>query len=1127
MGDCFVQLTALCLLGAVLTAACQRTEETSPGTTLPGVVVEDVREGSTLATAGIQPGDVLLSWRRLPDPEDSGEIGSVFDWWWLTIEQSPRGSLRLTGQRDGHDVYFIVPPGPWDAEVRPVMPESTLEIYTQGRQQARAGELVAAAESWQELTRRPEIGTDWRLRSWLFLESGKAWRRARQREHALAAFRSALEEARDPLSQVRILDDLGRLAFEMDDLDAATDAFERGVKIARELAPESLLAAASLNSLGIAAKQRGDLERASEHHQEALELRRRLAPDSPLVAASLGNLGVTALVRGDLKAAADGFEQALEAFAKLAPGSLAVANCLSNLGVVAEERGDLDQADEYYRQSLEIEEKLAPDSLSMASTLNNLGVVAKGRGDLDRAVDYHEQALRIRQTLAPAGLAVADSLNNLGIVARESGDLETASRHHRQALDIQRKLAPDGLGAAHSLGNLGIVAKRRGDLDAAAEYYDRSLEIVSKLAPGSLAVASNLKNLAIVAEKRGDLEHAAGYGEQALAIFERLAPDSRDAADTLHGLGTLARRQDRPGPALDFFMRALAAFESQVARLGASRGVEAAFRADYRDYYAAAIELLLELERPGDAFDVLERSRAQSFLAQLTERDLSISDEIPAKWDDARRRLAKRYEATQQEIARLDPDADETEIAALVSRLRRLRDEYDDVVERIRRASPRLASLRYPRPLELAQAAAALNQGTVLLSYSVGEERTHLFVVTGAGGLSVETLDVGAEDLRHEVEFFRDLIAKAPAGESADSDLKILLQSARRLYAALIEPAAARIAESDRILVVADGPLHLLPFGALVRETDSPRGWEYLVEWKPVHSVLSATVYAELRKTRRRPGDRDEVPVLLAAFGDPHYPRRLSRERSGEIADVHVRSAADRGGFDVFDWKSLPHTRREVVGIAGLYGSRSVRTYLGEEATEERLKSLGRGPRIVHVAAHGHYDERFPLSSFVALSIPEEPGEDRDNGLLQAWEIFEGVRLDADLVVLSGCRTGVGQEVGGEGLIGLTRAFQYAGARSVIASLWNVADRATAELMVRFYRHLRAGRPMDAALRAAQTELIRGPIRVEDDGGAPVAKDASAPFYWAAFQLYGDWESSIAISSAYSPSSTDSASRRP
>ncbi len=160
----------------------------------------------------------------------------------------------------------------------------------------------------------------------------------------------------------------------------------------------------------------------------------------------------------------------------------------------------------------------------------------------------------------------------------------------------------------------------------------------------------------------------------------------------------------------------------------------------------------------------------------------------------------------------------------------------------------------------------------------------------------------------------------------------------------------------------------------------------------------------------------------------------------------------------------MPASREEVERIASLYAPKSV-AYLGADATEERAKSLGKDVPLIHFATHAVINERFPLDSALVFTIPEHPKEGQDNGLLQAWEIFERVRIDADLVTLSACDSGLGKEMGGEGLIGLTRAFQYAGARSVLASLWKVEDKATAELMKRFYTYLKAGKTKDEALR--------------------------------------------------------------
>src|SRR5262249_53842020 len=199
--------------------------------------------------------------------------------------------------------------------------------------------------------------------------------------------------------------------------------------------------------------------------------------------------------------------------------------------------------------------------------------------------------------------------------------------------------------------------------------------------------------------------------------------------------------------------------------------------------------------------------------------------------------------------------------------------------------------------------------------------------------------------------------------------------------------------------------------------------------------------------------------LQLVAFGDPIYPP-LSLDR----ADPEVRAALRHG----LSLAPLPSSREEAAGVAALFPRG--RAYLSGEATEERAKAVGREVRLLHFACHGLIDERFPLNSALALTVPERPAAGQDNGLLQAWEIFESVRLDADLVTLSACDTALGREMGGEGLIGLTRAFQYAGARSVLATLWSVADVSTADFMKRFYGYLRQGRTKDEALRAAQLD---------------------------------------------------------
>ena len=468
--------------------------------------------------------------------------------------------------------------------------------------------------------------------------------------------------------------------------------------------------------------------------------------------------------------------------------------------------------------------------------------------------------------------------------------------------------------------------------------------------------------------------------------------------------------------------------------------MQSGFAAGYADYYLDYIEVLLELRRNDQAFHVLERSRARGLLAMLAERDLVFAD-VPDDLEPERRRTDQEYDRAQGQIREWNADKGAPELEAQLARLRELRARQEEIAEQVRKASPRLAALQYPQPLDLNGAAQALDPGTLLLEYAVGKEKTFLFAIPrttpgsrddqGSGhhdpSLQTFRIDVSEAELRREIERFRNLIErKKPLP--------------RKLFDLLLGPAVPLIASSQRILIAPDGPLHLLPFAAL---TDGKR---YLAEWKPVHTVISATVYAELKQ---RAAERPVAPeIRLAAFGDPRYPRAGPGAPDGveKAGNAEVRALLQRGAA----FEPLPATRTEVEAITTLYGP-AARTFLGDAASEENAKSIGKDVRHIHFASHGFLDERFPLDSALALTIPDEPRKGRENGLLQAWEIFERVRIDADLVTLSACETALGKEMGGEGLVGLTRAFQYAGARSVLASLWSVADESTGELMKRFY----------------------------------------------------------------------------
>ena len=1084
MNRCLRRLAITIICFGSASAALPADEASRPETNGPGVVIESIATGLALEGTELHPGDLLLAWEMVPDPPANpeggkGEIRTVFDWLWMQTEQAPRGTVQLHGERDGKAIVIEVPRGrPWDARVRPRMAADLLQTFTEGRQRIEAEDLEGGIALWNQLVERVEPQAAPGLRCWLLLQAGDAWWKGGQGDKARSALQTALAEAEDAPAQVVVWEALGESHQYAGELARAEANFRSALEAGETAWGESLRVAATTARLGNVLRLQNRLDAAAQLQDRALEIRQRWAPDSLEVADSLHQLFEVARMRRDVEAMAQLSRRALGIQERWPPDTLAMADTLTDLASLAELRGRYTEAAAAFERSLAILEQRSPGSLQLATSLNRLGLVTRLIGDAEYAEDVLQRALAIRERLAPESIGTASVLINLGEITRERGDLDAAEALFQRALAIWGKAVPEGEGVVGILNALGFIARLRGDLDAAWSLHHRAREIGERTA-NHVNVAFSLNCLALVAEARGDLSLALDLHQRAYALYDRWGYAANKAL-TLQQLGLLHRRTHHPEQAAQFLARAVDELESQVGRVGGSQDLQAMFRARREDIYLDAIEVELERGHAAEAFHLVERSRARSFLALLSERDLELSGELPAPLERSRRDNAEHYDQTLRRLASWVPAAGEEAREALDRELSRLRRERDDIAAEIRKASPRLAALRQPQPLDLAAARKVLDPGTLALSYSVGKDQTALFAMTREGGLRVEILKIGEERLRQDVKLFLERIQL----QEAPADL------ARSLYRTLIGPVADLVERSERVLILPDGPLHRLPFGALIRDTD--RG-QFLAEWKPLHSALSLTVYETLRAPERPRAAGSGTAVI--AFGDPRYSKELGRESGDQI----LRSAGLRG----FNWAALPYSRREVERIAEAYPG--TRLYLGEEATEERVKSVPRDARILHFATHGYLDDRTPLDSALVLTIPEELRPGHDNGLLQVWEIFETMRIDADLVVLSACESALGREVSGEGLIGLTRAFQYAGARSVVASLWSVADQVTADLMARFHRHYAAGLPKDEALRQAQIELIREPVRITTANGQTVETDASAPFFWAAFQLFGDY----------------------
>jgi CHAT domain-containing protein/Flp pilus assembly protein TadD len=1068
-----------------------------------GILVEKVVPGYEAAKAGIRPGDILVGWERAPNPpaDPSGARGrfrSPFDVLEVITEQAPRSrTMSVDLERDGRRMSAPIGQFSWRLDTRPLLADAWLSRHEEGRRAFEQGDREKGATTWRALAADLAAANRHLEAAWLWWFLATRDNEARQTDAAIASCDAALVEARaagrrDVEAQlwsykVEYLRSASR------DKEAAAAARE-ALAIRESMAPESLSVARCLYEL--ASVTDNNSTESVALHRRALGIRERIAPGSSVESASLAGLGVALGYQGDMRAQIELLRRALAINQTLDPGGRTVGRLYSNLCAAYMNRGDVGLAEDSCRQSLTVWQSLGPgEREGVRQSLHNLAIVTRLRGDYPGSVALLLQEKELCDQIAPEGPQAVWNRFELAVDELEQGNLDRADEYFRESerlMSLQKGSRSADSHAAASATLRADLAYRRKDLAASEKLLRTARSYYERTAPTGYASVTTAAELGLVLSAQGNTKEAEEWMRSALSLRQIYSPDSVDTAQSHHDLGMLYWKNGRLDEAQDELRRAVEDLEAQQEKIG-SDDSQSTFRSRHGDIYKDYIEFLSQRKRDQDAFRILEQYRAATFLKTLSQRDLAFEGEIPPDLERDRNQINEDYERLQGQLRGLDPKLDARKIEEGLAKLSELRHRRDDIAGRIRSASPRLAALRYPQPLDAAAAARALDPGTVMLSYCVGRTQTLLFVLDadrGGKGLSIFILPVGEADLRESIRALRRLIDTKGDSEARD-------RRAKALFDVLVAPAAKRVGGSQRILVVPDGPLHVLPWAALVRGVEAGRP-QYLMAWKPLTTVLSATVFAQIKSGRET--SSSEHPIQLAAFGDPTYPaltRRPSGTR-GDEADPSGQSepygevqvdAALRGGYR-FD--PLPYTREEVEEIAALWAP-NARTYLGDAATEERAVSFGKDVSHFHYACHAYVNERFPLDSALVLSIPEKPVPGRSNGLLQAWEILEKVRIDADLVTLSACDSGLGKEMGGEGLVGLTRAFQFAGARSVLASLWKVEDASTAALMTGFYKHLKAGRPKDEALRLAQLDMVR-------------SARYSSPRDWAAFQVSGDWK---------------------
>jgi CHAT domain-containing protein len=556
------------------------------------------------------------------------------------------------------------------------------------------------------------------------------------------------------------------------------------------------------------------------------------------------------------------------------------------------------------------------------------------------------------------------------------------------------------------------------------------------------------------------------------------------------------------------------------------------FSANLQNFYASYVEILMQRHQlePNKNYAALalaanERAKARGLLNLLAESNSDVRQGIDEKLLAKETELKNLLSARLENLTKVLSGKSKTEdTQKLKNEIEQIRAEYEQIQTNIRASSPRYSALTQPKTLSVEEIRTqVLDADSVLLEYALGETKSFLWVVTKDDFQTIQ-LPARSEIEKTARQFYDSLTARtrqikfetATEREDrifrADSNLQKFSGELSRM---ILSPAAPYLS-NKRLLVVTDGALQYIPFAALnissfedgnrkPQIANRKSADRFLVETNEIVNLPSASALSILRRETR---ERPLAPKTLAILADPIFDKEDERFKTlagknkskpeNKTDFVAVAKNRTRGADDEFitrdglELPRLPFTRREAEMISSFVPAGQKEKLLDFEANRRAAMSSGLSDyRYVHFATHGFINNENPELSGIVLSLFDETGKDQD-GFLRVGDIYN-LKLPAELVVLSGCKTGLGKEIKGEGLVGMTRGFMYAGAKRVAVSLWNVNDEATAELMAQFYCEMLDGKKLSpaAALREAQIKMIKD-------------NRWQNPHFWASFILQGE-----------------------
>lgn len=886
----------------------------------------------------------------------------------------------------------------------------------------------------------------------------------------------------------------------------------------------SLEVAQCYHIIGVIYWAKEDFPTSIDFHKKALDIRLRLlGEDNTQVASSYNNLGIDYNEIGDNDKSLAYYEKTLSIDLKKKTDEVTLAKTYNNIGNVYLDKDDYDKALEYHLKALSIRQRvLGENNPYTADSYENIGIIYGQKEDYHNALGYFNKSLSIRVHVFGASHPwVAESYNELSNCYYYMGVLDTALQFCQKSLDILKNYS--GVRKHEILNaytNMGKIYKDKKDFHKASEYFNMVISLGIELyGEKNLYTGVGYKRLAEVNELEHNYNDALANCQK--AIISLVNPFNDESIynnpalagiisenELLNTLSIKARLFDElpeqtgtEDPAMSFSTYKLASDLIDQIRTGYKAEGSKIFLGEKTNaFFSNAIRESIKMFNitkddhfKKEAFYFAEKSKSAVLEQSLAEVKASkfagIPDDLLMQEKQLKIDLVYYETSLQKEYEKKDK-RDENKINEDENHLFNLKTQYDKLISNFEKKFPNYYNLKYQnQDLSVDEVQNSLKENTALVDYSIDDSLLYIFLITRKD-FWVYPVKL-PDDFSGLIRNFYSSVVKA---EKSD-----YITASDKISTLLINPILPNLKFIDKLVIIPSGELYKIPFEALFTKKMNPEDTDfstlsYLIKKFDISYHYSAYLYISSIK-KELSVINNKIPDNFIGYApvfsnDGMTPDDMHLQYLAETADSN--EAFQSISSDGKKFNELKYSEWEVKSILNLYSHKdkglSDIAYFHSDATEESFKKNAKNYKIIHIASHSFINESHPELSAIVFAQPNDSSSSED-GILYAAETYN-LDLNADLVVLSSCESGLGKLIKGEGMMALTRGFLYAGASNIIFSLWKIPDKQTSQLMIDFYKENLAGKDYSNALREAKLKLIENTV-------------TARPRSWASFVLVG------------------------